>query len=89
MGKKAVYSNKGLQVYISGEDFEALLDHQTLWVKLHIGKVETAKCFVWVEITAEAYASIANAYKLESRAIDKARTDYSKLRSLNPSNLRK
>ncbi len=82
MSAKAVYNNKGLAIYITGDDFEQLLREWNIWARLHIGKTETRKSFVSVILSDEAQAEIANAYELECQAIDRVRNQAARNRRL-------
>jgi len=73
MSKKAVYSNKGLQVYITGEDFEKLLQKWTLNVPLHIGKVEAKDHWIVVKTLSWSNDTLGRTLAAEQSAIDEAR----------------
>ncbi len=73
MSKKAVYSNKGLQVYITGEDFEDLLRKTVLDVPLYIGKAKTADGWIVVKTLSESWRNLDQALTLERQAVNQAR----------------
>ena len=77
MSKKAVYSNKGLQVYITADHFKELLAEGTLDVQLYIGKVQVKRAWCVVKVLPGARDSLVVACQLEQGAIDKARNEYS------------
>ncbi len=74
MPKKAVYNNKMLAIYISGDDFKELLERTTLDVKIYIGKVMTERDYVVVKTLGGSRYEIERAYKLEHEAIEAARS---------------
>ncbi len=76
MSKKAVYSNKGLAVYITAEHFRELLTEGTLDVRLHIGKVQVKQAWCVVKVLPGAKDSLTQAYRLEQSAIDEARQKF-------------
>jgi len=76
MGKKAVYSNKGLQVYITGEDFEELLERGQIYLDVNIGKSAVPAGMGFVHLAPETIVHLANAFTLEQGAIDAARGEH-------------
>ncbi len=83
MGKKAVYSNKGLQVYITQEDFEELLESLTIKVPVGIGKDKNVIGLVRVELSDYSKTGLLLAFNLERDAIDKARDAEKKRRYIS------
>jgi len=77
MSAKAVYSNKGLQVYITGEDFQLLLSKGWITPEVFIGKDKTVVGHLQVELSAVSQNSLYHALVLEQQAIDQARNEYS------------
>ena len=73
MGKKAVYSNKGLQVYITREHFGVLLGQKRLSVPVVIGKNPNAIGLVHVEVSSSTREALENAFQLEQAAVDEVR----------------
>ncbi len=73
MTKKAVYSNKGLQVYITAEDFEVLLSRGWVTPEVFIGKDKTVVGHLQVELSAVSKNSLLRAFQLERDAINQAR----------------
>ena len=73
MSKKAVYSNKGLQVYITGEDFKHLLACSQIVIPVHIGKSGPLKGSLQVVLSFTVNSELLEALTLEQSAIDKAR----------------
>ncbi len=78
MSKKAVYNNKGLAIYITGDDFKDLLERTTLSVPVYIGKVKTQKDFTVVRTLSGLDGELAYAYQLEHEAIESVRRDAEK-----------
>ena len=76
MSKKAVYSNKGLAVYITGEDFEEMLEHRYLSVPLYIGKVQVEHSQIIVNTLSRANLALKDILALEQSAIDEARQKF-------------
>ena len=72
MAKKAVYSNKGLQVYITKEDFEELLSQKRLSVPVVIGKNPISIGLVRLELSNFTRDGLLNALTLEKQAVDEA-----------------
>ncbi len=73
MSKKAVYSNKGLQVYITKEDFENLLSGKPFVVPVFIGKNKEVMGSLWIDLSVMAHSELLQALKLEQQAVNKAR----------------
>ena len=82
MSKKAVYSNKGLQVYITAEDFERLLVHSQEVVSIYIGKAGPLAGSLKVVLSHTGQKELLEALALEQSAIDEAR------QSARPKNFR-
>ena len=82
MSKKAVYSNKGLQVYITREDFDKLLNERALDVPLFIGKTQSPGAWIIVKTLIVANTDLRQVRDLEQSAIDQAR------QSARPKNFR-
>jgi len=76
MSKKAVYSNKGLQVYITREDFEEMLSGKPFVVPVFIGKSKTETGSLWIDLSLTAHSRLLQALNLEQSAIDEARQQY-------------
>jgi len=74
MSKKAVYSNKGLQVYITAEDFEFLLERGQMVFEVHIGKSAVSIGHGFIHLRPDTVDNLENALALEQAAIDKARS---------------
>ena len=73
MSKKAVYSNKGLQVYITKEDFEELLDRTVLEVPVYIGKVQSEGAWIVVKTFSKANIVLKETLQLEQQAVAQVR----------------
>jgi len=76
MSKKAVYSNKGLQVYITAEDFEELLERGQIYVEVHICKSAVSKGRGFVHLHPDCVRHLTRAFTLEQAAIDEAQQQY-------------
>ena len=73
MSAKAVYSNKGLQVYITAEDFEELLERGQIYFEVHIGKRAVSIGQGFVHLHPDCVRHLTRAFTLEQSAIDEAR----------------
>ncbi len=82
MPKKAVYNNKMLAIYISGDDFKELLERRTLDLKLYIGKVQTGNDWIVVNTLGGLSAELENAYQLEYEAIEAVRAEHAKSKTI-------
>ncbi len=78
MSKKAVYNNKGLAIYITGEDFKNLLERRALDVPLYIGKTEVKGACVVVKTLTTANQYFKEARQLEHEAIENVRAEHAK-----------
>lgn len=89
MGAKAVYNNKGLGIYITGEDFETLLKQIDIAVPTYVGKSTVSLGFIRVRLSHRANEGLRYALILEQEAIDKARNEYSDAFAKRSQSLRK
>jgi len=73
MGNRAVYSNKGLGVYITREHFEELINVGAEVCSLYVGKEKVQGLTVRVILDPEANALLRRVFYLETKAISDAR----------------
>ncbi len=78
MSKKAVYNNKMLAIYISGDDFKKLLDSGKSAVPIYIGKVKTDRDWISVDLSFTIRGELYKAYQLEYEAIETVRAEHAK-----------
>ncbi len=89
MSKKAVYNNKMLAIYISGDDFKDLLRRTDLSVPVYIGKVKSDSDWIMVNLLGKLRVDLDNAYQLEHEAIEAARSQVAKDKFRSPAYLEK
>lgn len=76
MAKKAVYHNQYLAVYVSQEDFKALLEKKSLDVPVYIGKVHIGGAWAVIKILHGAERPLKEAYILERKAVEAGRAEF-------------
>ena len=76
MSKKCVYSNKGLQVYITAEDFEELLERGQIYLDVQIGKSKAPVGKGFIHLAPDTVDNLTNALTLEREAIDQAHNEH-------------
>jgi hypothetical protein len=78
MGKRAVYNNQHLAIYITGEDLDTLLDGLYIYVGFFIGKTQIAFHPVQVVISGQTAITIRRARKEERKAVEEIQDQFAK-----------
>lgn len=76
MGKKAVYNQQYLAIYITREDFDAMLDWVDIGVPVFIGKGKTSLGLLRVQLTQPVRNGLKYALEQELLAYEKVRQDF-------------